>query len=401
MRRRCPGGRPAVVLLTLLAAAIGGSASAEPFVPKDDNAVIEHIVGAGDRATKSARGLRALLARAPDQIDLALKVANDEIALGHAEGDPRHYGRAEAALGPWIHQPDPPEPVRLIRATLLQNRHDFDGALADLDQLIASNPKNAQALLIRATVLQVRGDYGKAAADCRALGSLTQPAIQAICLAAIDGVTGHADRALPALQQAGAQVESDNEPELLLWALTLEGEIAARVGRPEESEASFRRAIGLKRRDVYLLGAYADFLLDQNRPAEVVDLLAAETRVDPLLLRLAIAERRLGLAGAEPHVGDLAARFDTARRRGDTIHRREEARFQLELMHDPAAALTLAVANWSVQREPADARILIEAAAAAHDPAPASPAVAWIRAQGLQDIHLAGLMPPPQPQADN
>jgi tetratricopeptide (TPR) repeat protein len=366
-----------------------GSASAEPFVPKGDDVVIEHLAGAGDRATKAVRGLHALLARAPDQIDLALKVAGDEIALGRAEGDPRHYGRAEAALGPWIHEPEPPAPVLLLRATLLQNRHEFDAALNDLDSFIARNPKNAQARLIRATVRQVKGDYAEAADDCRSLDGLAQPVIAATCLAAIDGVTGRADEALVSLRQGDAILAGDNEPDLLLWSLTLEGEIAARAGRPDLSEASFRRALALGRRDVYLLGAYADFLLDQDRPAEIVAMLRDETRVDPLLLRLAIAERRLGLP--EAHIRDLAARFDTARRRGDTIHRREEARFQLELMHDPDAALALAVANWSVQREPADARILLEAAGVAGKPGAAAPAATWLHEVGFQDVHIAGL----------
>jgi tetratricopeptide (TPR) repeat protein len=393
-------GRLTALLLPLLALGTGGSACAEPFVPKGDDVVIEHIAGAGDRATQAARGLRALLARAPDQIDLALKVAQDEIALGRAEGDPRHYGRAEAALAPWIHEPDPPAPVLLLRATLLQNRHDFDAALADLDSLIASNPKNAQARLIRATVRQVKGDYAGAAGDCRSLDGLAQPAIAATCLAAIDGVTGRAAEALVALREAGAILASDNQPELLLWSLTLQGEIAARAGRPDESESSFRRALALGRRDVYLLGAYADFLLDQDRPAEIVALLRDETRVDPLLLRLAIAERRLGLKEAEAHIRDLAARFDTARRRGDTIHRREEARFELELMRDPDTALALAVANWSVQREPADARILLEAAGAAGKPGAAASALAWLHDAGFQDVHIAAMTRPSSQAGD-
>jgi tetratricopeptide (TPR) repeat protein len=378
-----------LILLTFLAVGLGGSALAEPFIPKTDDTVIEHLPGAGDRATRTLRGLHGLLAQAPDQIDLALRVARDEIALGRAEGDPRHYGRAEAALAPWLARPEPPEPVLLLRATLLQNRHDFDAALADLDRLVAADPKNADAHLIRATVRQVQADYAGASDDCRALADLAQPEVAAICLASIDGVTGHAESALASLAQACSALSNDNEPDQAPWCLTIEGEIAARFGRAQASEDVFRKALSLGRRDVYLLGAYADLLLDQNRPADAVALLKAETRVDPLLLRLAIAERRLGLPEADAHVADLAARFDTARRRGDTIHRREEARFQLELMRSPAAALALATANWSVQREPADARILLEAAEAAHRSAAAAPVLAWYRSNRVEDVHLA------------
>jgi tetratricopeptide (TPR) repeat protein len=381
----------AALMFILLFVNIGGSASAEPFIPKTDDTVIEQLPGAHDRAARAARGLRGLLARAPNQIDLALRVARDEITLGRAEGDPRHYGRAEAALAPWLKLPDPPGPVLLIRATLLQNRHDFGAALADLDRLTAAEPTNAQAFLIRATVRQVEAHYDGAASDCRALEPLAPPAVASVCLASIDAVRGRGDAALATLHRATASFIADNEPDLALWSLTLTGESAARLGRTAESEDAFRHAVALGRRDVYLLGAYADFLLDQDRPAEVVTLLKGEVRVDPLLLRLAIAERASGGSQADTHVADLAQRFDTARRRGDTIHRREEARFQLALMHDPAAALTLAIANWSVQCEPADARILLEAANAAHQPSAAAPVLAWSRATGIEDTRIAAL----------
>jgi tetratricopeptide (TPR) repeat protein len=369
-----------------------GSASAEPMIPDNDDAVLEHLPGAGDRAARTARGLRSLLAKAPGQIDLALRVAHDEIALGRAEGDPRYYGRAEAALQPWIHLSDPPPQVLLLRATLLQNRHDFDGALADLDRLIADDPRNAQALLVRATVRQVRGEYVQAAADCRTLDHLAQAEVVSICLAAIDGLTGAGDRALAALQDATLSLRQDSEPDLVLWGLTIAGEIAARLDRPEASEGAFRDALALHRRDVYLLGAYADFLLDRNRPQEVVALLKDETRVDPLLLRLAMAEQRLGLPEATTHIADLAQRFDTARRRGDTIHQREEARFQLTLVQDAQAALALAQANWRVQREPADALVLLQAADAARRPAAAEPVLEWYGTNHIEDARIAALV---------
>jgi hypothetical protein len=114
-------------------------------------------------------------------------------------------------------------------------------------------------------------------------------------------------------------------------------------------------------------------------------------------LRLALAERcrgayKGGAPEADSHVADLAARFDTARLRGDTIHRREEARFQLDLMHLADEALTLAQANWTVQREPADALILLEAAEATGRPDAALPVLAWYRGSHIEDSQIAGLI---------
>jgi hypothetical protein len=113
-----------------------------------------------------------------------------------------------------------------------------------------------------------------------------------------------------------------------------------------------------------------------------------------LLLRLALAERRLpdqrGIF--TEHRSDLAARFDAARRRGDSVHRREEAQFRQVIEGDAHAALALARETWAVQREPADLRILIEAARAAGDAAALKIATDWIAAHHLEDAAvLAGL----------
>jgi hypothetical protein len=110
--------------------------------------------------------------------------------------------------------------------------------------------------------------------------------------------------------------------------------------------------LSLGLRDGYVLGAYADFLLDTGRPQEVQALLQDEVRIDPLLLRLALAEQRLGMPSLAKHISDLSERFAMSRLRSDTSHRREEARFVLHLLNQVPNALRLAEANWSVQREP-------------------------------------------------
>ena len=71
------------------------------------------------------------------------------------------------------------------------------------------------------------------------------------------------------------------------------------------------------------------------------------------------------------------------------MHQREQARFLIEVEDDPAAALQAALANWNLQREPADVLVLVEAATAAGSAAAAQPALAFVRQRGLQDIRLA------------
>ena len=158
------------------------------------------------------------------------------------------------------------------------------------------------------------------------------------------------------------------------------------------AERHYRDGLDLGLRDAYLRGAYADLLLDADRADEVRALLADDTNIDGLLLRLAVAETRLGLAAAKNHQAVLAARFAASRQRGSVIHRREEARFALELLDRPGEALALARANWQVQREPADARLVLEAALAAGAPEMARPVIDWLRETGLEDQQIDKLV---------
>ncbi len=193
-------------------------------------------------------------------------------------------------------------------------------------------------------------------------------------------LTGHAPLALRAitisLEQNAEEVRAS--PSTGVWAKTMAAETAERLNDPS-AERRYRDALAIDSTDPYLLGAWSDWLLDQNRPQEVMALLQDRTRIDPLLLR------------ASGHVADLETRFEASRLRGDTVHRREEARFALSLQHRPAKALQLARANWDVQREPADARILLEAANAAGQPAAADPVRAWMRDNGVEDDRLSTL----------
>ena len=91
-------------------------------------------------------------------------------------------------------------------------------------------------------------------------------------------------------------------------------------------------------------------------------------------------------------VDELAERHRRAARlRGDTSHRKEEARAVLALRQDAARALPLARDNWAEQREPADARVLLEVALAARDKAAAAPALKWLADNRVESVQLRAL----------
>ena len=84
--------------------------------------------------------------------------------------------------------------------------------------------------------------------------------------------------------------------------------------------------------------------------------------------------------------------FAASRERGTNVHAREEARFTLVLLGNPQQALRLAQMNWKVQREPADARILLETALAAGNRTAAQPMLDWLSMNHVEDLHLQKLV---------
>jgi len=378
----------------MLGIAACGPAIAEPFVPASDVEVLERLeVSPSDPALHQLRALQGQLLQAPDNLVLATRVATGYLELGRVTGDPRYAGYSEAALTPWWHLDNPPSEVLVVRATLRQRMHQFDAALADLAKVLSANPRNAQARLTRATVLQVQAEYEGAREDCRVLQYLTQELVSTTCLASVNGATG---QLLESYQQLRAALDRSRnaQPGVQSWLVTSLAEMAARAGMTQEAETHFRAALAYEPADFYLLGAYADFLLDSDRSAEVLGLLRDQTRADPLLLRYALALQAQHSKELAAQVEQLRDRFSASRLRGDRVHLREEARFTLHLLNAPGAALKLAQENWQVQKEPADVRILLEAALAAGDAAAVDAVKEWLSNSRLEDVRLQQIVVP-------
>jgi tetratricopeptide (TPR) repeat protein len=393
-RSLVPARRAAVLLLS--AAAAAGPVPAEPRRPASDAEVVETLpMRPGDPRSMALAVLRRDWQRDPRDLAAALAFAQASFDLVAADGDPRHLGHAQAALAPWWTLPEPPVGVRVLRALLAQFDHRFDDALADLDAALRAEPANAQAWAWRAAIQLVRADYPEAARSCEGLARHAPALVGQACRAQVQAVTGRAGSAAAtlraALQAAGPAADTAQRA----WVLTRLAETEERRGERAAAEAAFRQALALGVDDVYLQAAYADFLLDAGRPAEVLALLKGRGRADVLLLRQAIAARATGDAQAGVLAAELAARFAAAKARGDSTHRKEEARFLVALgPPDPPAlrhALSLAVANFAQQREPADARVLLEAALAARDPAAAAPALRWLAESSCEGPALARL----------
>ena len=383
---RCALALP--VLALALALTCAGTSLATPYIPADGNRVVEQLPSRASPVQRELLQLRAELSKNPNDLPRASALARRYIEQARIEGDPRYLGYAQAALAPWWQLAQAPSEVLVLRATLRQSTHQFALALADLDTVLQRDTDNVQAWLTRATVHLVTGNYSAAKASCMRLHSRAPALIVQACLSSIGSVNGDAVASYAKLN-AMLERHPHTDREVRSWVQTLLAEMAARAGDQNAADAWFKQAMATGAPDSYLLGAYADFLLDQGRAPELVTLLRDKGRIDALLLRLAIALQKMQSADAPAQAATLRARFDAAMLRGDTVHQREQARFELTLRGDPNTAVRLAMLNWAVQKEPADLRILAETAAASGDRGAAQTALDWIAKTRMEDRTIA------------
>lgn len=367
---------------------------AAPRVPTDDNEVVESLPSVAGWS-KEARTLRRELLQRPTDATVAVAAAGRYLELARSQGDARYAGNAMGALAHWAASApaETPPTVLVMRATIAQFLHDFDGAEALLKTALARQPSNAQAWITLATIYRVRGRYNESDAACRALGRVG-PALYALaCLAENAGLRGNYDEARGALKNLldDPQLQTREQASTRQWLLTSLAEIEELAGRPAEADATYRRALQAERSG-YLLLAYSDYLQRAGRPQEIPALLATEARSDAVLLRMAIAAR--GLEVARNDAAELKARFGAAAQRPGTtaVHAREEAMFALDVEGDAPRALELARLNVKLQREPIDLLLFARAAVAAKDESARAEVKALVRQVGLRDARVDALL---------
>ena len=387
MRRLSIARRAAAAALALACVL----AAAAPYTPATDSEVVERLpAGAADPAVRRVDSLRKQLAARPDDRSLRLEIGRRYFDMAMAQGDPRYVGYAAAAIAPLAPTAANDAGYWVLHGLIQQYSHDFAGALRSLEKAGELDPQSPEPIAWRAAIHMVQAQYREALSECTRLVPLTHPLHALGCTAYVQASTGNLAPAYEALDRELGR-DATVAPELALWVHTRLAEMAIRLQRMDQAQAHFKSALQLGVTDQFLLGAYADFLLLQQRPAEVMALLADWERSDILLLRLALA----GRAAKDPRANDWAAqlrdRFAAAARRGDRLHEQEAARFELDIEGQPARALDLAARNYQSQKEARDAEILMRAALAAGQPQAAQPALDWLRANRYEDPALANL----------
>jgi Tfp pilus assembly protein PilF len=372
----------------LVAAAVAGAAAcgafAAPYTPASDSEVVERLPVASDPALRAVESLRRQLVARPNDAGLRLDIGQRYFELAMAQGDPRYVGYAMSSIAPLEKAANRDARYWLVRGQLEQYSHDFDGALASLKRASELDPSAVEPVAWRAAIYMVEAQYAWAAAECDRLAQIATPLLAQGCTAYVRGTTGQLIPAYEMLSSALASAK-DAPPGLVLWDQTRLAEMAVRLQRWGDAERHYRAALAQGITDQFLLGSYGDFLLERERPAEVLQLLAGWERSDVLLLRLALAGRAAHDPKTDDWLAQLRDRFEAAAARGDRLHEQEAARWELELEHDAPKALGYAKNNYTRQKEPRDADILLRAALAARDRAAAQPALEWLKTSGYED----------------
>lgn len=347
-----------------LSAAFAGSAASTPITPIHDDEVVEVLPPlAGSRAEQ--RRQRKLLASQPRDPVLALGIAKRYLDQAHELGDPRFAGMAMSAIGGWQDEATMPDGVLMMRATVQQYLHEFDASVRSLQSLLArpGQQPRPQAWLTLATVKRVQGRYADSDAACKQVAASGAELHAQACLAENAALRGNFDGARASFTRllAGAR----QAPSTQAWLTTSLAELEQRAGRAAAADTAYRAALELEP-DAYATLSYADFLIEQRRPAEALALLKSQTRSDAVLLRLAIAGAQANTPTAAADAAEMRERISLANERPDAklFHGREQAMFALMVDHQPMLALGLARGNVAQQREPLDLLVLAQTAQA-------------------------------------
>ena len=359
--------RTLICLWLLCVCCCGSVLAARPTarVPADVNEVLEQL----------PRGYAAISPTSASRPPASVEQAIALLRTAAQSGDSRLARRADALLEKF---PKDGSSLSLLRARAFsaQHHHDFNKSLRLLDQLIAADPRDPQARFARAQILLVQGRIDLARSECGKLAMSVDADVGMLCAAAVALRTGQyasarrlADRWLAA---PGSDVQARR------FITVMGAEIAARSGQADEADARFRAALALVPHDVRTLSAYARFMMQSGRSAEVIALLAGAGDNEGLQLLRTLAAAASGHRAAEALRAAQGRRYRLAREAG------LPAEIMLTLEHAPDAALALALENFQSQRDFEDVQLLQRAAQAAGKPQALQPMQAWARAQQLQ-----------------
>jgi tetratricopeptide (TPR) repeat protein len=372
-------GQALVRFMLLVGLLLPAYSSAREIRPSSDDQVLETLT---PRAKTSSNP------GATDTPQARIALAQEAILLTRQTSDPRHLGRAQAALSPWWDKADAPAAVAILQATIQQSRHEFAPARRVLAAALARDPKQAQGWLTLANLERVVGQYPSSLKACEQVAASGERLYALACQWETRSMLGEHAQARTGFN---ALLFSVQERGTRAWILSLLAENEERSGDDAAALKAFQQSLALAE-DTYTTLAMADLLLRTERPGPALAVLQAQPNSDGVLIRRAFALKQLKDPSWKELLQELSERFQALERRGDdpAAHARERALVALWLENDPAKGLKLARLNLEAQKEPADWLIAAQLLQANKSASKEIDLVKQtLRAQGLVDARVS------------
>jgi len=361
------------ILALLLASA--SILEAEPFRPQDDSVVVERL----PKSLLALQTLRSPLELSeikPTDFRKTISLARDYLQIAQRTSDAAFVRYAQKLLERVQTQTN--AEALFLGAVISQHQHEFDYALTQLAAATRLAPGYEKAELLKASILTTQGRYAEATAIFAAHLKLTSSLGGLTLLLNLTSLSGSLVRSEEALEHSIGTSASITE-QAFAWCVL--AEMSLRRGDPIKAEERFTRSLELEPGNSYALAAYCDLLLAMNRQREVLDRIESTTTNEALLTRRSLA--------ANPPTNQLK---QFAQQLSANGHLRELALLQLAVLHEPEPALENALANWTKQKEPIDALLVLKAALAAGNLKVTEPVAEWIERNGLEDHQLQKLL---------
>lgn len=261
-------------------------------------------------------------------VQLALVKAEGARLTGDLDGYERALGDIDRAL---TIVPAYPPTIR-ARASIRYALHDFAGALADAQAVLAAAPDDPAALAVSGDALLELGRPAEAAVAYERLAGLSPGPWLDVRLARLASSTGESDRALSLARRAFSIARDLDPGEVAFYAYAV-GEYGRLAGDVDAARAGFEAALAERPTDVAALLGLARVDAFEGRVAEAIAGLRAASDIVPQPETLALLGDLLAATG---DAAAADASFETVRLIAElgsirgAVYDRQLIRFELD-----------------------------------------------------------------------
>lgn len=336
---------------------------AEAYVPTEPEQIIAQWNTTPSEALRALQMQQRLQPKNPERV---LQLANEYLVQAVQPGQSRLYGVAEALLKPLIENDTNDFAVLLAWAQVQQHQHRFTLAHEILQKILPQQPDNNTANLLNARLHLIQGNAAAAQAACMRLLGHTDLLTLSACTLEARGTLG-AEELSESYAQLQQLVITQGLPadERQVWILQILADMAVRLDQPQAALNFLNQIKSKNSLSVWVQWADVNLALHNNQVVidELTPLVSTSSQDDSLLVRLAIAEKKI--ASTTHWQTQVRERVALREQRDDQAHAADLAIYYLDIAPDAQKALHWAERNWQQAREASDKLLFVRAQQAA------------------------------------